>query len=276
MRRLPERVALGTMHGKEAAIAPALAPLGIALVVPGGLDTDRFGTFTGEIARAGGMIEAARAKARAAIAATGLGTGLASEGAYGPDPALPFVARGVEVMLWHDATTGHEVIERLIDDAPCFDRAEVRDMAGAEAFLARIGFPATAVIVARAGAPGGPVAKGLRDPGRLRAAIAAAGPGPALLETDMRAHMNPRRMGMIATLAQRLAARLGQTCGTCGAPGWGLIGTEAGLPCADCGAPTALVAETIHGCTACGARTRTPRPDGRRHADPAVCAFCNP
>ena len=119
------------------------------------LDQGRMDT---EIARAGGMIEAARAKARAAIAATGLGTGLASEGAYGPDPALPFVARGVEVMLWRDEATGHEVIERLIDDAPCFDRAEVRDMAGAEAFLARIGFPATAVIVARAGAPGGPVA----------------------------------------------------------------------------------------------------------------------
>jgi len=48
---LPERVALGTMHGKAAAIAPPLARLGIALVVPEGLDTNRFGTFTGEVPR---------------------------------------------------------------------------------------------------------------------------------------------------------------------------------------------------------------------------------
>ncbi|NHB77752.1 hypothetical protein [Rhodobacter calidifons] len=60
---LPGRVALGTMHGKAAAIAPPLARLGIAVVVPEGLDTDRFGTFTGEVPRAGGMVEAARAKA---------------------------------------------------------------------------------------------------------------------------------------------------------------------------------------------------------------------
>ena len=50
---LPERVALGTMHGKAAAIAPPLARLGIALVVPEGLDTNRFGTFTGETPRHG-------------------------------------------------------------------------------------------------------------------------------------------------------------------------------------------------------------------------------
>jgi hypothetical protein len=276
MRRLPQRVALGTMHGKEAAIAPALAPLGIALVVPGGLDTDRFGTFTGEIARAGGMIEVARAKARAAIAATGLGTGLASEGAYGPDPALPFVARGVEVMLWRDEATGHEIVERLIDDAPCFDRAEVRDLAGAEAFLVRIGFPVTAVIVARAGEPAAPVAKGVRDPGHLRAAIAAAGPGPTILETDMRAHVNPRRMGMIATLAGTLAARLSVYCRGCGAPGWGRLRTEPGLPCAWCGGPTALASGAVHGCTACGLTEFNAREDGLREADPGACPSCNP
>ena len=42
---LPSRVALGTMHGKAVVIAPPLSALGIGVVVPEGLDTDRFGTF---------------------------------------------------------------------------------------------------------------------------------------------------------------------------------------------------------------------------------------
>ena len=79
---LPDRAALGTMHGKAAAIAPPLARLGITLVVPEGLDNDRFGTFTAEVPREGTMEYAARAKARSAIAATGSSVGIASEGAY--------------------------------------------------------------------------------------------------------------------------------------------------------------------------------------------------
>jgi len=56
---LPDRAALRTMHGKAAAIAPPLARLGITLVVPKGLDTDRFGTFTAEVPRKGTMDDAA-------------------------------------------------------------------------------------------------------------------------------------------------------------------------------------------------------------------------
>lgn len=77
---LPTRAALGTMHGKEAALAPPLSVLGITLIRPE-IDTDRFGTFTAEMPRSGTMADAARAKAKAAIAATGLSVGLASEGA---------------------------------------------------------------------------------------------------------------------------------------------------------------------------------------------------
>ena len=43
------RAVLATMHGKEEVIVPALAPLGLALSVCPGLDTDRFGTFSGEV-----------------------------------------------------------------------------------------------------------------------------------------------------------------------------------------------------------------------------------
>ena len=111
---LPDRVALGTMHGKEAVIAPPLAALGVTVVLAE-VETDRFGTFSGEVARTGSMIEAARAKAQAAIAATGLPVGLASEGAYGPHPHFSFLPFGRELLVWLDIRTGQEVVEMTTD-----------------------------------------------------------------------------------------------------------------------------------------------------------------
>lgn len=278
--RLPARIALGTMHGKEAAIGPPLARLGIHVIVPDGLETDRFGTFTGEVARAGNMEQAARVKARAAIAATGLPVGIASEGAYGPNPAIPLVPLGVEMLLWRNEETGHEIIERLTDEKPCFDHATVFSPHEAVPFLERVGFPQTAVIVR----PGGPetlaLAKGLQDARAVaEAIIRAAMISPdhsVLVQTDMRAHLNPRRMQIIGLLAERLAARLALECPVCGAPGWGLLRVEPGLPCGWCGDPTLLAKGEIHGCTACGHQAGRDRTDGQVEADPAHCASCNP
>jgi hypothetical protein len=97
--------------------------------------------------------------------------------------------------------------------------------------------------------------------------------GSAHLQADMRAHMNPRRMSVIAGLAQRLANRLAVPCPTCAAPGFGRLRSLPGLPCRDCGAETGLIAAEIHGCTACGAEQSLPR-DG--FADPGHCPSCNP
>ena len=277
---LPDRAALGTMHGKAAAIAPPLARLGITLVVPEGLNTDQFGTFTAETPRTGTMEDAARAKARAAIAATGLSVGIASEGAYGPHPFIPFLPIGREVLLWRNEETGHEVIERLIDGAPCYDHATVCSADEATAFLSSMGFPRTAVIVASTGAGATPLAKGLQDRDAVDDAIARAAhlsaQGGAFLQTDMRAHLNPRRMETIGRLAERLAARLATACPNCAALGWGLLRVETGLPCAWCDGPTLLVKAEIHGCTLCGQQVVQPRVNGPSVADAGQCPTCNP
>jgi hypothetical protein len=66
-------IAVGTRHGKQHQFAPAFrALLGADLVTPADLDTDRFGAFTGEVARRGSAAQAARAKARLAMEVTGL------------------------------------------------------------------------------------------------------------------------------------------------------------------------------------------------------------
>ena len=59
---------LATMHGKERVIAPLVETrLGLRVRLPGAFDTDRFGTFSGEVKRAGSQIEAARVKIAAAF-----------------------------------------------------------------------------------------------------------------------------------------------------------------------------------------------------------------
>jgi len=53
------------MHGKERVFArPLRVALGLELVVPEGLDTDRLGTFSGEVERVGSPWEVAIRKAR--------------------------------------------------------------------------------------------------------------------------------------------------------------------------------------------------------------------
>lgn len=62
------RAVLATMHGKERVIAPLLEEsLRLRVSLAAGLDTDRFGTFSREIARTGSQLEAARAKIFAAF-----------------------------------------------------------------------------------------------------------------------------------------------------------------------------------------------------------------
>lgn len=96
--------AIATMHGKERAIAPVLCRwFDMAVTTAPGVDTDAFGTFTGEISRQGTMLDAARAKARIAIARTGAPIGIGSEGAFGPDPEVPLVVSGRELLLLREA-----------------------------------------------------------------------------------------------------------------------------------------------------------------------------
>lgn len=274
------RAVLATMHGKEAAVAPAFREIaGIGVTGARGIDTDRLGTFTGEVARTGSVEETALAKARLGMAATGETLGIASEGSYGPHPQVPFLAAGVEHLVFVDEERGLVVRETLVDEAPVYDHAVIGSVLELEPVLWRLGFPDHAVTVRPN--DGVQVArKGIRERPDLREAVAWAvalsADGRAFLQTDMRAHMNPTRMAAIGRLAARLARRLLQVCPSCRAPGFGAVGVERGLPCALCGEPTGMVRAELHGCAACGYSEARPRPDGRVEAEAGSCPACNP
>ena len=84
---------VATKHGKEKVIAPILErSLGVKVLSTTNLDTDRFGTFSGEVERKGTPLEVARAKCEAALKLTGADLAVASEGSFGPHPELFFAA----------------------------------------------------------------------------------------------------------------------------------------------------------------------------------------
>jgi len=269
------------MHAKEAAFASAAELLGAQLIVPHGVDTDAFGTFTGEIERQGDMRETAIAKARAGMSKAGCSIGIASEGSFAPLPAAPFLSQNLELAVLVDRERDIVVVESVASLETNFSAIEVNDNRMLKEWLTRVGFPEHGLIVRSIGGDAQPVnIKGIRSARELQQAIKKArnaAPSEVIsLETDMRAHMNPTRMRVIAEAANRLATRLNTLCPGCGSPGWGQVDQVGGLPCADCGLPTTWIKHVINGCPACPHRSDEDRDDGLAAADPQHCAACNP
>ncbi len=271
------RIAVGTRHGKEKQFAPPFeAVLGARLVTPPDLDTDRFGTFSGEIARTATASDTARAKARLAMEVSGLPYGLASEASYGPLPGVGIQGHE-ELVVFVDDSHGIEVFvgERTtVVPGHCNRVADLADLPPHVA----AGLPTQALIVrpSAAGQPGH-VVKGITDRQLLNTAITAAAQhsadGLALIEPDLRAHHNPSRRLVLHRLADTLARRLATRCPACSTPGFGRVDSERGLPCRDCETPTDAIRNEIHACPTCSHRVAVAV---TATADPAWCPQCNP
>lgn len=277
------KVVLASMHSKEAAIAPPLVKhLGLTIVVPQDIDTDVLGTFSGEVARKGTVEETALAKARLGMAAANLPLGIASEGAFGPHPSIPFIPAGIELLTFVDEERGLVVTEHLIEEQTNFAHIVTDSIDKMGDFLSRVGFPEHGLIVRpnAESAAQAVIHKGIRSRSELAAAIDASAPlstdRQALVQTDMRAHQNPKRMASIGRLAERLAQRLITLCPGCGAPGFGRVDVITGLPCEACETPTSLIKHEVHGCPACDYTEHRPRSDRLEFAEQRWCPFCNP
>lgn len=275
-------IALTTKHGKDRAVSlPLRLGLGASLVVPEAIDTDALGTFTGEIPRVGTPRETAARKARLGMAALELPLGLASEGSFGPDPAVPFIAIDHELLIFIDDELGITLCEQILTTETNYTFADASSVAGLESFLCRAQFPSHAVIVRpRTGGEPGDIRKGIQSLAELETALGMAArrsdDGLAHVETDMRAHFNPLRARVIRRLAFTLALRLRTHCPACDTPGWGRVDVAPGLPCRWCGSPTDLVLHEIHACPRCDHREHRPRTDDLTVADPSQCSYCNP
>lgn len=273
--------AIATMHGKESVIAPILHRWpGIQLIRCDTINTDLFGTFTGEHPRIGTMLDAAQRKAKEAVRRSGCTIGVGSEGAFGPDPSAPFMASGTEMILLYHAPTDHEiyVCRRTRTN---YDHIVIGPDEDPGLFLKRIGFPGHALVIKpEASSHPEDVIKGLTDPNllsdQMREMARRSKTGRVLVQTDMRAHLNPTRMRSIGLVAKYLALRLMRLCPDCGVPGFGPTNVIRGLPCAACGAPTSRIKAETYTCHKCSFTLNRRIRSGTSRADPVYCNYCNP
>lgn len=276
------RAVLATTHAKEQVVAPIVERfLGLRLEVTTEIDTDAFGTFSRDVARTGSQLDAARAKIKAAFESVpDVQIGLASEGSFGPHPYIPFCPLNREIVVLVDRTMGLELVGHYATPDTNFAHAVVTDLAEGLGFAGRVGFPDHGVIVmgCRDGqpAPDDTLIKDAATPDALALALrqAIATADAAFVETDMRAHRNPRRMRAIKRATIDLARRARSRCPDCGRPGFAVTDRLPGLPCSWCGEPTLRTRATVQSCASCGLRVE--RAGESRSADPAYCGACNP
>jgi ribosomal protein L37E len=270
---------LATKHGKETIIAPILGrELGITVIVPNDFDSDQFGTFTGERERVGSQLEAARAKARAAMAQTDIDLGIASEGSFSHDPLMPLLTVNREIVVLIDQKNGLEILGETYTTNTNAASARVSSADDAVHMAKQWGFPDHQVIV-KSGSPLSMIIyKGLSDEAELRHRVIELLAQPlatgVILETDMRAHCNPTRQQQIARATEDLVKNARSVCPHCGTPGFRVKKRIAGAPCSVCGLPTARARAEQYACAKCDYTEEVLTPE--QTIAPEECEQCNP
>jgi len=272
-------VALTTMHGKLAQIAPAFERLDDwKLELVDDLDTDVFGTFTGDVPRSASPTDTAIAKALAGAQHGGFEFGLASEGTIGPHPAFPFATSDAEVIA---------LVSRNGDLTLCESHVSTSIQAHRQVFTAAddvaktvrlLDLPRHAATVVVESNGEQRVYKGIHEPALLEQILTDECRDDAhhvVVENDYRAMHSPTRQQNISACAEKLVDRLASRCPGCNEVGWGKVDIEFGLPCSLCGATATTVARAhVFGCLRCETTQRVAVKE--RTADPSRCDVCNP
>lgn len=275
------KVCFATNHHKAAAAQEPFLRILNAQVEELQIDSDRLGTFSGEIERPGSMLDALRGKIQLARQSSRERFMLASEGSFSTAGGFGIIAQGIEMLLLDDVVTGAQVVEQYISWDTNYLTAELSKLDELDNFLARIQCGSHGLVLYPCGVTlGTKLFKGILDAAFAKEAfqqcLAASPSARVMAMSDMRAHYNPTRMKAIAACSELLAKRLATACPHCGSGGFGITGTIPGLPCEACGYPTARARLEKHTCVVCHASAEQPRSDGRVGADPAECEVCNP
>ncbi len=274
-------IIFATNHGKGAAARPPFEKILSARVDELVIDSDSLGTFSGEVARPGSMLDALRGKIRLAQPHSESPLILASEGSFSSADGFGLLVHGIEMLMLVDNRTGVEIIEQHISHNTNYATTTLRSPTELADFLPRIHFGSHALVLYPEGVPlVGNVHKGITEAAEAERAFhlcAALSPSQSVMAmSDMRAHLNPTRMKEIERCCERLATRLSTLCPQCGSGGFGLTGTVPGLPCVECGTPTQRARGEIHSCPFCEAAKELPRSDGKTYALASECEWCNP
>lgn len=270
---------IATRHGKENVIAPLLeASLGVKCFTSDEVDSDIFGTFTGEVARPDNPVETLRRKCMYFMKKCGADLAVASEGSFGPHPNLLMLPADEEWVIFIDNKNGLEIISRTISTSTNFSGAYVDTFDALIQFASAVSFPSHALILRDKQAGNKEIIKGISDPNELSLYFEQMKKsyGRVFVETDMRAMYNPTRMHLIAEATEQLIQKILNVCPACATPGYDVDRAETGLPCAICGLPTRSVLQLHYVCKKCYYQSTVLYPNQKVKEDPMYCDHCNP
>jgi hypothetical protein len=268
---------LASKHQKEQAIAPVFKQALNASIVPLNYDTDQFGTFTGEIPRQHPPLTTCILKAKTCALEANVPLVIASEGSFGPHPHIPIIPFAREIMVFVDMTKNLIIHETLETFNTNYASLNIKHGDNIDTFLSQVKFPSHGLCL-QTGEPLTIIAKGITSRESLLLALNQGfqQTDELLITTDMRAMMNPSRMQTIQELASKLAARISCYCPRCDYPGYGQIGVDGYLPCAQCALPAKSYAREVFACRQCNFQESKPRRDGLIAIEPQYCNHCNP
>ena len=273
------KIVIATKHKKEQVITPVLKKeLGLNVFVSKDLDTDVFGTFTGEVERKDGPLETLRRKAEMGMVHTGLDLAIASEGSFGPHPTLFFVPAADEILMFKDKKNDLEIVAREITTDTNFGSAEVRSEEELLAFAEKSLFPTHALILSAVGDNTKAFVKGITTQAELLSVFQELKykAKTVLVQTDMRALYNPTRIKTIEKACHKLMKNIKSTCPGCVTPGYNVSDVLAGLPCSLCSQPTKSTLAHQYVCKKCGYKELRYYPNLKLQEDPTFCDYCNP
>jgi len=277
---LGRKLLVASNHKKHQVIAPIFQrEWNSEVVCDTDIDTDQFGTFSGEIERELDPLSSAIAKCRLGLTLSGLDLGVATEGSFGPHPSLPWMAAHEELMVLIDEKNDLTISKRKWSINTNFNQAKISNEDELFQFAEKAQFPSHALILRSKKEDGSEgIVKGINEAQFLRDSFNRMNvPFSELsVETDMRAHFNPTRMKVIEELTIELIQKVVSQCPECKKNGFGEQRVEPGLPCGQCGLPTSSPLYKITTCSSCGFDKKEMNPTGNSTEEPTFCQFCNP
>lgn len=269
-----QEIMIATKHHKEKVIGPIFEKHLGCKIITSTFDTDTLGTFTGEVPRLYEAHKTCELKAYQAAQFENALFAVASEGSFGPHPLVPMIPQAHEIMVFIDKINQLSIFEHLYSQDTNYFTQTIYPESQLDPLLKSIQFPSHAVCIQT---PTN-LFKGIQSHETLDDILKREFKqhSSLFLCSDMRAMMNPTRMKVIETLAEKLVRRIQSLCPYCSMPGFGMIGVEGYLPCQACQQHSSVFALEAWGCTKCDYQEKRLRKDGKTSIEPQFCHYCNP
>ena len=245
------KLVIATKHNKESVISPLIEQsLKVNCFVPENFDSDKFGTFSGEIDRTKDALTTVKNKCLLAMKIENCDLGIASEGSFGAHPTIFFATANEEILIFIDLKNNIEIVVKEVSLNTNFASKKIENEHDLKDFLNKCQFPSHGIILKN---KENNFIECKKDFENLNQVLESYNYfidkfGICFAETDMRAINNPTRMLVIEKATEKLVEKIKSLCPECHTPGFGIKEIKTGLRCELCNMPTKSTLAYIYQC----------------------------